>query len=161
MTFRFFQIGLLAGVLWVGAGCGQREPATGIDATTALGQRVFRNYCLSCHQADGNGVPGMYPPLTASEWVQGDKGRLIRLVLDGVRGEIVVKGERYNNVMTAHGHLKDEEIAAVLTFIRSHFDNQAEPVTPEEVAAVRAADTHQGFWEASELEHATGIPEVR
>ncbi len=146
--------GLLAVLV---AGCGERNPEHGRPAVTA-GQQLYRNYCLSCHQADGGGVPGMYPPLIDSEWVQGDKGRLVRLLLNGMRGPIEVKGETYDNIMTPHGHLSDQDLAAVLTFVRSGFDNDASPVTPEEVAAVRAANTQRGLWQASELEQATGIP---
>ena len=101
----------------------------------------------------------MYPPLTQTDWVLGDKGRLIRLVLNGMTGEVEVKGQVYNNVMTPHAFLRDQQIADVLTFVRSNFGNDASPVLPEEVAAVRANLEQDEMWEAFELEQKTGIPQ--
>ncbi len=138
---------------------GRVPAASSQDQVLQLGQRVFQNYCATCHQPNGQGVPGIYPPLTPNEWVQGDKGRLIRLVLHGAQGEMKVGEEVYNNVMTAHDFLTDEQIAAVLTFIRQNFGNQADPVTPEEVAAVRAASRQQGLWDPAVLWEQTGIPQ--
>lgn len=152
-------MGFMAGMVLAACGGGQEAPQEQQPAESeavALGRKVYRSYCLSCHQADGNGVPGMYPPLVDSPWIQGDKGRLIRLLLNGMKGELVVKGERYNNAMAAHGHLSDEEIAGVLTFVRSNFDNTADPVTPAEVATIRASNTQKGPWTAQELEQTTG-----
>ena len=106
------------------------------------GQKIFNASCSPCHQASGLGVAGQYPPLVASEWVNA-KGpnRIIRAVLCGLGGPINVKGAAYNNNMVAwRDNLKDEEIAAVLTFVRQNkeWSNDAPAVTPEQVAAVRA-----------------------
>lgn len=124
-----------------------------------LGDRVYNSYCTTCHQPQGQGVPNAYPPLSESEWVQGDEGRLIRLVLHGVEGPMEVQDETYNQPMIAHGHLSDEEIAAVLTYIRQNFGNDAGAVTPDEVETIRAAEDRDERWEASELWEQTGIPE--
>lgn len=62
------------------------------------GAEIFMYYCMSCHQADGSGVPGMYPPLQKSNWVNGDKNRLIKILLNGLEGEIEVNGETYSIV---------------------------------------------------------------
>jgi mono/diheme cytochrome c family protein len=126
--------------------------------TAALGARVYAQQCQTCHQADGQGVEGVYPPLTETDWTTGDPGRLIRLLLNGMRGPIEVKGVTYNNIMTPHGHLNDDQIAAVLTHVRSSFGNDASAVTPDQVARVRAANTQRGIWDAQELETMTGIP---
>ena len=123
------------------------------------GHQLFNLYCSVCHQLDGQGVEGAYPPLVDSEWAQGDKGRLIRLVLNGMTGPLEIKGITYNNVMTPHKFLSDEEIAAVLTFVRQNFENDAEAVTRTEVARVRSATENQGVWRAEDLEQTTGIPE--
>lgn len=109
-----------------------------------VGEKVYKQYCFACHQMDGNGVPGNFPPLTETEWVNGDKERLIKLVINGMEGPIEVKGETYNNVMTAHGFLSDEEIAGVLTYVRSNFGNNSSAVTVEEVQQVRASLTEGG-----------------
>ena len=143
---------LLAGCQGEGNG-----PAAPADAA-ALGQRVYANNCRTCHQATGLGVPGAYPTLAGTEWVNGDKGRLVRLTLSGLRGPITVDGKPYNNVMTAHAFLSDDQLAAVLTYVRSNFGNAAGPVTPAEVAAVRAANERDEPWTAAELQNQTGIP---
>ena len=140
--------------LLVLAGCGGRGPSE----PAGLGAQVYATTCVTCHQRDGRGVPGAYPPLAGTPWVTGDEGRLVRLVLHGLRGPIDVDGVRYSNVMTAHGFLSDDQIAAVVTYVRSEFGNAAGPVTPEQVAAVRAAEPRRGPWTAAELETRTGIP---
>lgn len=101
-----------------------------------LGRRTYAN-CQACHQADGSGVPGNFPALAGSPWVAGDPAMLAGMVLHGLQGEWVSRGATYNQVMPGWGHLSDEQIAAVLTYVRSSFGNQAPAVTPELVAGVR------------------------
>lgn len=101
------------------------------------GQIVYMQFCLSCHMENGEGVPGLYPPLSQTKYVLGDKKWLIANVLLGQQGEIVVKGETYNNIMTKMDFLGDKEISEVLTYVRSNFGNQASPVTIGEVKFVR------------------------
>jgi mono/diheme cytochrome c family protein len=103
----------------------------------AEGKKVYEAHCLVCHQADGNGVPGLNPPLAGSEWVMGDKAKLIATVLNGLRGPIMVKGQRYTGVMPQQGHLPDTNIAAALTYVRNSFGNRGDIVTAEEVSAAR------------------------
>lgn len=105
-------------------------------------------------------MEGAFPTLHQTEWTEGDKGRLIRLVLFGMQGPIEIKGASYNNVMTPHGFLTDEQVAAVLTFVRSNFDNEADAVTAEEVARVRAAEGEHDLYESSRLYYQIGIPEA-
>lgn len=126
-------------------------------SSTDPGARVYNTNCVTCHQPQGQGIPGVYPPLQQTEWVNGDEGRLIRLVLNGMRGPIEVNGVQYNSVMTAHDFLSDDQIAAVLTYVRSNFGNASGPVSPDDVAAVRAAREHRSLWTADELESRTGI----
>lgn len=104
----------------------------------AQGQRVYQEYCLSCHQASGRGVPGMTPTLVESDWVSGDEERLIRVVLEGLEGPIEVNGESFRGVMGAQPFLTDDEVAAALTWLRQTFGNQAPPISAERVAGVRA-----------------------
>ena len=106
-----------------------------------LGEKVYKQYCFACHQMDGRGVPGNLPPLINTDWVNGEKERLIKLVINGMEGPIQVNGETYNSVMTPHGFLSDEEIAAVLTYVRSNFENNSPAITIEEVQQVRASLT--------------------
>lgn len=141
----------LALAVWVG--CSSKPvPGSGGD--------IFAKYCATCHQPDGMGVEGAFPPLHQTEWTEGDKGRLIRLVLYGMQGPIEINGAHYNNVMTPHGFLTDEQLAAVLTFVRSNFDNDADAVTAEEVARVRAAEGDHELFESSRLYYRIGIPEA-
>lgn len=158
MLNRSFLL-LFALVLAPLAACTDSSTPPPDDATMALGERIYRTNCNTCHQGEGQGMPGVFPPLTETEWVTGDKGRLIRLTLNGLNGPMTVNGVEYNSVMTPHDFLSDDQIAAVLTYIRQSFGNQASAVTPAEVAAVRAANTHEGMWDATTLENETGIPE--
>ena len=97
--------------------------------------------CFTCHQPNGEGLAGQFPPLAGSDWVLGDKERLIKISIHGLMGEIVVNGVTYNNVMAPPGippgSLTDQQIADVLTYIRNDWGNSASAVTSFEVSAVR------------------------
>ncbi len=101
------------------------------------GKIVYNKYCLACHQTDGSGVPGMYPPVKGTDWVNGDKERLIKIILEGIKGDIEVKGEIYSNEMPVHNFLSDQQIADLLTYLRSNLGNNASVVSIEEVKQVR------------------------
>ena len=103
---------------------------------THPGKAVYQKYCLMCHQADVSVVPGIFPPLSPNEWIA-DQDKMIELMLNGQSGEITVNGEVYNNLMPAHDFLSDQEIADVISYVRSSFGNDLEPVSKEEVAAER------------------------
>lgn len=115
------------------------EETTSEEEAVVGDEDSFVATCGACHQADGSGVPGLYPPLNETEWVTGEKERLIKIVLQGLEGEIEVNGEKYNQVMAALGYLEDDKIAGILTYVRHKFGNGADAVTTEEVAAVRAS----------------------
>lgn len=105
----------------------------------ADGAKVYATVCASCHQASGQGVPGAFPPVAESEWVTGDETRLVKIILHGVMGEMEVAGEIYAGMMPPWGGgLNDAEVAAVSTYIRSNFGNEAPPVTAATVARIRA-----------------------
>lgn len=122
------------------------------DPVTA-GRTVYENNCQSCHQGTGQGVPGVFPPLVGSEWVTGDAATLARILLHGLQGPVEVAGTTYNGAMPAWKDvLKDEEIAAVATYLRQLEANDAAPVPAAEVSAVRAADQARTTpWTAEEL----------
>ncbi|MES2874098.1 MAG: PVC-type heme-binding CxxCH protein [Bacteroidota bacterium] len=112
--------------------------------------------CITCHQADGKGLPASgFPPLAGTNWVLGNEDRLIKVVLNGLYGPMEVLGTRYPGQvpMTPFGNmLKDEEIAAVLTYVRNSFGNKASAITPDKVKAVRAATKDKtGFYSPDEL----------
>jgi len=102
------------------------------------GEDVYNEVCLACHQADGSGVPMMFPPVTASDIINGDHGKLIKLIMDGLSGPVEIKGEKYNSVMPPQKHnLNDQQISDLLTFLRNSFGNRADTITAAEVAKLR------------------------
>jgi mono/diheme cytochrome c family protein len=109
-------------------------------ASMDRGKTLYTTYCLTCHQADGQGVQRMYPTLTNKTYVGGDKKKLIGIVLNGLQGEIEVEGDTYNNVMASHDFLTDQQIADLLTYVRNSFSNKYSAVTVAEVKAARAAN---------------------
>lgn len=106
-------------------------------ASAARGKIVYTNTCLPCHMADGGGVPNMNPPLIKTKYVLGDKTALIGIVLNGFSDDIEINGQHYNNVMPPQVQLTDQQIADVLTFVRSNFGNKASAITLAEVKKVR------------------------
>ncbi|MDH5604018.1 MAG: PQQ-dependent sugar dehydrogenase [Cyclobacteriaceae bacterium] len=104
---------------------------------TAGGEYLYYIYCGACHQGNGKGASGRFPPLANSEWVTGDKERLINTVLKGLEGPIEVNGESYNSIMPQHSFLNDKQVSAVLTYIRQNFGNEADGISEEEVRAIR------------------------
>jgi mono/diheme cytochrome c family protein len=111
------------------------------SATTAVtagnGALLYKQYCLSCHQADGGGVSNMNPPLIKTTYVLGDKVRLTKIILNGFSERVEIEGEMYSNVMPAFNYLTNQQIADVLTYVRSNFTNKASAVSAAEVNKVR------------------------
>jgi mono/diheme cytochrome c family protein len=112
------------------------------DDLYALGKLVYNKpTCVSCHQADGNGTPGQFPPLVGSDWIkEPEPGRLIRIVLNGLTGPITVKEKQFNgNMVPWKDSLTDREIAAVLTYVRQNkeWGHKLPGVKPEQVTAIR------------------------
>ncbi len=101
------------------------------------GKQLFGAKCAACHQGSGLGVAGVFPPVAASEWVLGDEKILANILLHGINGEMVVKGNTYKGAMPAWNALSDDEIAAVLTYIRSDWGNAAPPIKPETIKSQR------------------------
>lgn len=107
-------------------------------ANFEAGRKVYNQACLSCHMTDGMGVPGLNPPLAKTDWVTGDKARLINVILLGLNEPIKIEGEEYANPMPAQPQLTDQQIADVLTYIRNSFGNKASATTVDEVKKQRA-----------------------
>ena len=129
----------------------QRTPAALMPAAVATADRadgsrpvvdgavVYASKCAACHQASGLGIPGVFPPLAGSEWVAGSDKVLVQIPLHGVAGSIGVKGVTYQGAMPSFSTLSDEEIAAVLTHVRSQWGNSAPPVEAATVQQGREA----------------------
>ncbi|RQR37317.1 MULTISPECIES: c-type cytochrome [unclassified Burkholderia] len=104
------------------------------------GAAVFSANCAACHQGTGLGLPGVFPPLAGSEWVQGKPETVAAIVLHGITGQLTVKSNTFNGAMPPFAaQLSDAEIAAVLSYARSQWGNSAPPLTAELVGQVRAA----------------------
>jgi Cytochrome c, mono- and diheme variants len=125
----------------------------------AAGKKLYAT-CSTCHQANGAGLPGTYPPLANSEWVNGSDERLIRILLNGLSGEVTVAGNKYNGLMPAFGKVPgggynwtDERIAQVLTYIRQEWGNAADPITTARVTEIReqAGASRATPWTEAEL----------
>lgn len=123
------------------------QNAAGKHEEKPPGQIVYENLCLNCHQADAKGLPGIYPPLAQSDWVTGtDTRRLIEIIIRGAQGPVEVNEQTFYNVMPPSG-LDDHRIAAVLTYIRSSFGNNAPAITADQVKQVRSQiPADSGLW---------------
>lgn len=111
----------------------------GAGGAAVDGAALFASRCAACHQANGMGLPGVFPPLAGSEWVTGKADLVAKMVLHGISGAITVKGATFDGAMPAFKEqLSDAEIAAVASHLRSQWGNQAPPLSAEVVAKARA-----------------------
>jgi mono/diheme cytochrome c family protein len=103
------------------------------------GKKIFSANCQTCHQANGLGVPGQYPPLAGSEFTTGGSRRPAMIVLKGLQGPVTVKGQKFGTAVMQPWDktLTDQKIADVLTYERSEWGNSASPVTAEQIAGLR------------------------
>lgn len=123
------------------------------DIGAGNGAGLYAAHCSSCHGPEGQGVSGAFPPLAGSPWVVGPAERAARIVLRGLRGPLEVAGETYYGVMPSFAsRLDDGQVAEVLTLVRSSWGNQARPVTPRDVARIRAETEGRGVLTVEELE---------
>jgi mono/diheme cytochrome c family protein len=137
------------------AGGGAQASAAPVDPKI-VGKRLYSQNCVVCHQATGQGVAGQFPPLAGSEWVNGSdkhgENHLVLLMLHGHQGPMTVMGGNYNNAMPQWKQLTDDQIAAVLTYIRSDWGNNASPIDPAFVAGIRSEHKEQSDpWTQSQL----------
>ncbi len=103
------------------------------------GRAHYTGTCSVCHQDNGQGMPGVFPPLAKSDYLNKDPKEAINIVLNGLTGPIKVNGEDYNSVMPPMSQLNDDEIANILTYVFNSWDNQGGKVTADDVAKTRAA----------------------
>jgi mono/diheme cytochrome c family protein len=108
-----------------------------VSGETSAGQRLYAAHCLSCHQADGGGVPNMQPAIAGGTWVQGDAQALALFVMSGGFDSASRTDGDVDNVMPPFRQLTDADLAEILTFIRQKFGNGASPVTAMQVAEAR------------------------
>ncbi|WP_052573238.1 PA14 domain-containing protein [Haloferula sp. BvORR071] len=118
------------------------------------GGQLFTTYCSACHGPDGKGATGgQFPPLAGSDWVAGDPARAVKIVLHGLHGEVEVDGRKFNLEMPPQGGvLPDDQIAAILSYVRSSWGNKAEAISTDFVKATRAATTDRKVqWTQAEI----------
>ena len=101
------------------------------------GEVVFVGTCAACHQPSGSGLAGLAPPLLDSEWILGSPAKLVRIILHGLRGPIVVAGESFTGDMPGFGLLSDEQVSSVATYVRRAWGHSSAPISPAQVAAIR------------------------
>jgi nitrite reductase (NO-forming)/hydroxylamine reductase len=169
---------LLAAALTLAGGCGAPEQpadAGGIDADAPLvhqaevqvaqapagggtGAELYLSACAACHQPEGQGLPGAFPPLAASDYFRDDPTRLLEATVLGLSGPLTVNGTDYNSVMPAVSYLGDTELAELLTFVLNSWGNPGGSFTAEDVASLRteagilpgAGERHVGTEETSQ-----------
>ena len=141
-SFRYSSV---LGFLWF---------ATAATAPAQDGGQLFTLYCSACHGVDGKGAgDGAFPPLADSPWLTGDADRAIKVVLHGLTGPVQVAGKSYNLEMPPQGgSLPDDQIAAILTHVRSAWGNKAPAVSKDLVSKIRAATASRTeHWTAAEI----------
>ena len=102
------------------------------------GEEIYLTYCGACHLHDGKGDGLRFPPLDSSEYVMGDKNKLIEILLNGLQQPITVRGKEWNNLMPSHSFLTDDQLSSVLTYVRKNFGHSQDGITVEEIAAHRS-----------------------
>ena len=126
-----------------------------MERKISSGEKVFAARCASCHQANGLGIAGQFPPLAGSEWVSADAGVITNIILKGLKGEILVKGEKYGSsaaVNMAAVPISDREIANVSTYVRQAWDNSSSEVSEDFVQQIRADHAgKQDQWTGDDL----------
>ncbi|MEX1212826.1 MAG: c-type cytochrome [Balneolaceae bacterium] len=128
------------------------------DHLDGAGQDLYRrgaplySVCSSCHGPNGGGIDGVGARLDGSAWVQGAPESLIRILLHGMDGAAAERDETIPNDMPSHGFLSNNDLAALLTWLRNSWNNQARPITPEQVQEIRELDAGRtGIWSPDEL----------
>jgi mono/diheme cytochrome c family protein len=122
-----------------GPGGGQQTQEQAELSPHDRGKKIFAANCQTCHQANGQGVPGQYPPLAGSEFTTGGSHRMAMIVMKGLQGPVKVKGQQYGTAVMQPWDktLTDQKVADVITYERSEWGNTASPVTAEQIAALR------------------------
>lgn len=169
LAFGFFYMGRYLGevsdrahVLYIQPEAAGEEEEVEFDPI-AEGQQVYTRVCQACHQANGQGVEGVFPTLAGAEWVVDEPDNVVKIVLNGLQGELVRDDATYDGVMPAFDNLSDQEIAAVISYIRNDFGNDASEYPEERVTQIRelTSDISGAYNEAQVLETAEEIaPEL-
>lgn len=145
MTKLLFTLASIIGFLSIIVSCGNSNNAQGSTETTnaervklkqyiVQGQKLYTTYCVACHQKEGTGLAQLYPPLANSDYLMADQARAACIIKNGLQGEILVNGVKYNQVMVSNASLTPIEIAEILTYISNSWGNEAGLINVTEVA---------------------------
>ncbi|MGA9638866.1 c-type cytochrome [Flavobacterium sp.] len=115
---------------------GEEIPVSTIVQQASKGKSIYNKVCMSCHQMNGAGIPGAFPPLAKSDYLNADVNRSIKQILNGSLGAITVNGKKYNTPMPKQ-NLTDQQVADVLTYVYASWGNNKSIVTPEMVKKLR------------------------
>jgi nitrite reductase (NO-forming)/hydroxylamine reductase len=135
--------------------------AAASPAQIESGKKVYEVACLACHQADGKGLPGAFPPLAGSDYLLGNQDRAVGVVVNGLQGEVVVNGVKFNSVMPAMTQLSDQEIADALTFALNSWGNAGGSIAASQVGAERAKAAATPKKADSPTQHPTTTAELK
>ncbi|MDQ3622194.1 MAG: cytochrome c [Verrucomicrobiota bacterium] len=138
-----------------GSGALAKEAAKATPEQLAQGKTLYMTVCIACHQVNGAGLPGVFPSIVKSDYVNGSPKRLVAMVLKGINPPFKHKGATYLVPMIAQEALLDDaKIAAILTYVRASFENNAPPVSAEFVAGVRKElAARKAPWTQAELDN--------
>ena len=132
---RYLQFGVLVNALFI---LSSWFFQSGTAKSIERGKEVYASYCQNCHMEDGNGTPDVFPPVAKADYVKRPAKELIKIILEGQSGEIVVNKKTYNGMMPAQSYLTDEQIADVLNYVRNSWGNKIPgTITPAQVKALR------------------------
>jgi len=133
----------------------EEKEALRLERKIASGEKIFAARCASCHQANGLGIEGQFPPLVASEWVSADPRVIANIILKGLKGEILVNGVKYGTsaaVNMAAVPISDREIANVSTYVRQAWGNTSAEVSEDLVSEIRSEfSSKQDQWLGDDL----------
>jgi mono/diheme cytochrome c family protein len=135
--FCMVKKALIVVVLLTGTGWLVFSQSNSLAQSMKRGQEVFNATCKNCHQENGQGMPGVYPPLAKSDFLAQDTKRAIGIVVNGIDGEIFVNGKKYNLDMPAQTQLSDQQVTDVLNFVRNSWGNKGKAIKAAQVKAER------------------------
>ena len=143
---------LIFGALFLLASCTTSAPQHHKNPQAAKGEALYQVSCGACHQSNGQGLEGIAPPLAGTRWASESEERLARIVLHGLRGSITVADKEYNLEMPALGFFNDQDIAAILTYIRAAWGKPAGSVSQETIGKIRTQTRERtDSWTVEEL----------
>lgn len=127
---------LVASILIISCKSSDKKANPELKSSIAQGEKVYQNFCINCHMANGEGIEGVYPPLANSDYLENNLEASIKGIKNGMKGKITVNGKTYNNVMTPMG-LNNQEVADVTNYILNNWGNNSDTlITSKEVSKI-------------------------